>query len=1113
MKAYWYRLIVIFLLACFLREANAEHAVLMVYHRGSDWGPVRRLQRELGMQVAAASHKELTWELIRQFNVVLLFDMGRVDEDAVATIGQRFTTEDHAAIGDLLERFVKAGGGVYVYSVSFEHMGNGTAAESLNRFLRRFDAQAPFERLQDPANEVRQPGGRQVLYARASRIVDHPVTDGVDALWYAIGPFTYGPWLRPLVLGAPWTPLIFTSSGYASQPLENSSGRPAPVDAPSVISGERACVFAVREYGKGRIVLYGGESTTSFFGYGYSDYADEEWQRIHMERGLNNIPSDGWRLFVNSLNWLGEPSQKSGELGGFHAPPAEPQDARVAAPMLWREPSANQGRISWQPGFIAVIDPARVGEFVQSARARGMSYFVAGCDFEQVEEGSWHRLRDQARALSDEHFVVIPAVMTRDELGNSFITAGPKAWPQPERLSENHPRRLRDQLGYWMLDAGFPMRIVFNLSAGGYPAWLHSAYNTFAVRTWRDGEIVDDATAHFRQVQEQGDNARPVAVHILSSPVALTAAREVTWLRANKPNDLLHQLTVQNYDNGLAYVSTGPRIVQWTLEHGHRQTWTEDYVPGRERWRLRLAVESETPLMQVTIFDSVRPIRRFAIKGTSANLVVDGLHDTRRVLSAVIEDVDGNRAVTDALSSSDGRFRQSFCSDRCNLMGGSSYIRKRDGTLERVHASTTLCKAGRLGVSTVGEGEELPGIDGSGGGTLFSLAAVLNLSAGEPELTEVRSILHRIERPWESADGLIYHTPILKRSSTRQHDIFGHRPYVPLAEPRHQATLTQHHYYRSPMYPSPALARFAITASEDVTTTAGWNNFHVQFASSWGAIADWVLMRRDGSVQRAPEGADKSWRGRLEPGDSIYFPELGEGLFVRDGYADVVMPCVPEKKWFRLYLGVREQVSLKAGETLSLETILVRVRHDGEQGMEEWRRFGTLYGLMGEPGYQAEVQLGETLDTRYLYTARAENKRFAATFRGDLPQRLPVVVHGLDPASTAGLIDNKRRLWIPLAVVDGVARTTLAVDGEAREILIANLLESDNPNLTLTLLPGNAAGSLRAAVHNSTRTAIRATLRVPVTTWLAPAQSQTMLVPPMSTLGILLQPHQSEIVP
>ena len=102
----------------------------------ADWALPQKLTKDHGLVVGACGFGELTWEKLRQFNVVVLFDMSRLYEGTRDVNAVEISPEGFRRVSDLLYRFVQEGGGLYVYGVSYTHMGQGWANDSLNKFLQ-----------------------------------------------------------------------------------------------------------------------------------------------------------------------------------------------------------------------------------------------------------------------------------------------------------------------------------------------------------------------------------------------------------------------------------------------------------------------------------------------------------------------------------------------------------------------------------------------------------------------------------------------------------------------------------------------------------------------------------------------------------------------------------------------------------------------------------------------------------------------------------------------------------------------------------------------------------------------------------------------------------------
>jgi hypothetical protein len=1102
-------------------EPAARLAILLLGQDAAvaDWALPQKLSKDRGFAVGACGFEEITWNKLRQFNVVVLFDMSRRYEGTRDVNAVEISPEGFQRVSDLLYRYVREGGGLYVYGVSYTHMGQGWANDSLNRFLQRFGAQVLFEVLRDEPREQRQPEGQRVLYALAESIASHPAASGVRNYWYAVGPFSYGPWTRPLALSSDWTAVIRTSRGFKSVPAEDRSWPGPPTPATSGVKEKTAVIYAVRQYGRGRIVLNGGESTISFFGYGYSPYADRMWGRIGMEAGLKGIKSDGLQLFVASLKWLVQSS--AGNLGGYVPPVKPPFRPNVAAPIKWDRPAGVGGDLPYKKGVLGA-QPAlgggsgSIAEWVATAKGQRLAYLVFAGELAKMDRAAWDQMCAECKAASTADFLAMPAIITRDEQNNSFLQCGPQSWPKPERLSKKNPKRVQDHLGYWMSDCNFPCRVICLFSQGQYPAWLHSGYDSFAVRTYQDGKLVDGAVDGFLQNQEQGDRSRIVVVNLLSGPGKLATVKEYTYVMAGTVAQLEETFTRPQFSGGaISYVSRGPQIRNWCVSNATRNTFGEFYVPGTERWRASLRVTSEVPLRSVTFYDSTRVFRRLALSGRTAEVNVDGLHDMRHILAAVVEDERGNTAMTGSAEIQDALLYQFFCSDRCNIMSGVSTIRQSDGRDRRVSASSVLYKAGCLCFNTVALAEELPGIDGSGGGTEFSVSPNLYLEAADPAKTESRVPLHRIERPWEAADGLVFDTPILKRHATRDWvEVFGHAPYVDLGEPRIGARLVQWHFYRKPVYPAPVMAEMSTTVTDPagVTLKQGWNGFAQQWAGAWSArMFKYLVLRADGTHEEGPSADEKAtnWRGTLRPGDCVIFPEVSEGMYVLDGRVDMVIESTPSKNWFRLYLGRFDAPTLPQGAKTSARVLNVKFRGGpGDDPIVEFTRFRDQYGIAGRrPAYSLVSTRGKATAQRYLLELAADQGGWAGTIgKAELPQRLPLRVTGINDKWTAAKVDLAKNEWYPLGVWQGAACTTVDTKAGDQKLYIGNLVTADNADVWLTLLPGNADGETCVEVHNPNEADLPVVVSVPVATFLAGKQDVKVRVPKMSSVWVELKP-------
>ncbi len=1104
-------LMIVLLLACigaWAQEAR-KPAILCLGSGGPEWALPKKLAAEQGLQFDGCDFGQLTWERLTKVNAVILFGMSRLDPNAKTDNAVQISPAGFARVQELLRRYVEAGGGLYCYGVSFVHMGDELSSRTTNQFLEPFGARVPYEMLRDEGREKRQSGGAELTYALADRIAAHPATLGVKAYWYPVGTFGYGAFSRALVLSPDWTPLIRASEQSTSLPLDPITSQLKPGGVSEVKQAAKTLI-AARPFGKGRIVLNGGESTISFFGYGYSPFADRHWGRIGMEAGLGGVKSDGLTMFVASLNWLVEPSLRGGELGGYLAPPVKPFVPREIKPIVWKSAGPINGEYKYYKGVIGAM-PApgggrgSVAEWAAAARAQGLDYLVLTPEFAKMTGEQWTQFVADCTAASGDAFMAVPALITRDDQDNHFIQCGAKAWPRPERLSKKDPARVQDHLGYWMNDANFPLRAPFRFTSGKYPTWLHSGYDTFAVRTYEGGMLVEDLPRAFMFNQEQGDRSRIITVTLLGSPAELAGVAEWTYV--------LHTdfLSAQFTGANISYVSSGPRVVMWSGYNLSRNTGGLPDVAGTERWRVYLKTTSDAPLKTVTIYDSTRVFRRYQVTGNSAEITFDGLHDRRYILTAVVEDVNGKRAMTGSLETQNGRMWQIFCSDRCNIMNGVLMQRDAEGRETMNPATNHVYKAGRLYFGPVAAGENLPGVDGAGGGSYLGLYLNGTLTA-EGDKGEEREPVHQITRPYESGDAIIFDTAILKRSTAPGWQIYAHAPYVDLVEPHITARLVQHHFYRNPVTPTAVIGEVSLTITDPdgVQMKKGWNGFSARFTHAWGKPVPYIVFHADGTREAGPSADEKTgtrWVGTLQPGESIFIPSWGEGFFVLDQPLAVVLECVPSRGWFRLYTGRFDTPKLAKGDTLTSRVLAVKLSETGAPAVTAWLAFRDAYGVAGKaPAYTITLTQGTVVDTRYLLELAAKDGGVTGTFsKTALPNVLPVKVTGLNDKWTAGVVDLEHPTWRPLGIRDGIGYATLDLRDGAHRYYLGNLVACDHQDVEVTLLPHNADGITAVEVHNPTEKPVTVTVRVPVATFLADKQAVTLTVPAGATTRMNLK--------
>ena len=107
------------LLPSWAGESSARPAILLLGQEPAvaDWALPQKLAKDHGLVVGACGFGELTWDKLRQFNVVVLYDMSRLYEGTRDVNAVEISPEGFRRVSDLLYRFIQEGGGLYVYGV------------------------------------------------------------------------------------------------------------------------------------------------------------------------------------------------------------------------------------------------------------------------------------------------------------------------------------------------------------------------------------------------------------------------------------------------------------------------------------------------------------------------------------------------------------------------------------------------------------------------------------------------------------------------------------------------------------------------------------------------------------------------------------------------------------------------------------------------------------------------------------------------------------------------------------------------------------------------------------------------------------------------------------
>lgn len=251
--------------------------------------------------------------LIPKANVVVMVGVAKAMADGSVHPVDR-------AYFDQLKEFVRHGGGLfYLHGERY-----ADAVAGWVHFVREWGLSGSVERVYGTDYKRRTVWG--VSYSYTDRIEPSPVTEGVRGLWVPI--YDERPMFRrsshgelsgyypcqALAFDDPaWQVLIRGSDACHSVPV----GRDAQMDVIRQYARGRGTdkappLFGVRGFGKGR-VAFSGISEAYFVGYA----SVAALEGVTWTEGVGDRPSDGRRLFLNTLRWLAEPSMQIRGKGGL----------------------------------------------------------------------------------------------------------------------------------------------------------------------------------------------------------------------------------------------------------------------------------------------------------------------------------------------------------------------------------------------------------------------------------------------------------------------------------------------------------------------------------------------------------------------------------------------------------------------------------------------------------------------------------------------------------------------------------------------------------------------------------------------------------------------------
>ncbi|MBI4023913.1 MAG: hypothetical protein HY360_02970 [Verrucomicrobia bacterium] len=1121
-----------FFAAALAVTGHASHAPSVLVVTGEYDGTIRPWQQDwlkAGYQLKVIKYWNLssqaTWDLLSKFNLVVI-TLPHYDPTGNATSNKppwAVSAEEWKTFCALIDRYLNAGGGVLFYGNSVDTL----APAAVEMFLKPYGANVLFEQVTDPQQTFTQTSKARWSYGWTTAISPGPLTQGVKTVFYPATKFMYGPTTSPLKLSPEWQVLVTGSpTAHSLAPNYPSVHNPGFSEGNPGACTASPPLIACRTVGKGRLAVSGLSLYNSFIWYQHPFIED-----IAIKRGDGKTPSDLRQLQANLARWL---AVETGALGGYRVE-TDTTDARVVErtlynermkPITWKEPAEAIPHYLWLPGVIGARTALTGGtgtaaDWVAAAKAAGLDWLVILEDFEKLPPQAWTQFKKDCVAASSDDLDVEPGWLIRDIGGNTWMQFGACIeWP-PAKIFDATEKRIADTQNA-LFGIAHTVTAPVGVKANPYPAWSYREYNSFSVVTQTGGELrLDDALAEYLYQQAISDMVKPLAVALLTAPAQLAKpALYRTYLPCATVAEARQWMNTPRAWAPTGYVSNGPELLCWESVNASRVA-PDWFVPGTERWRLRLAAQSNVDLAEVAIYDGAEVFARYRPISNPFDLTLDGLHDQQRHLIAVITDVQGRRAITSELCTVDTLLEQTMCSDRNNTTSGSTQWDPVTGRTISYPSGSMFEK----GNTPIGSRPTLtadswvyspPGWDGGVAPTMCAFD--FRADVRDTATPRVGPTFNRYSCPLASK-----HVLIQQQSLDYQFKQFNgqmvtrpmlngasYYPYQPLEN--WTAWVREVAPVAVPHDPRIMVIEANIRFKRDVTIEKSpWLEMGIHLGCLEGEITpgqnERFTLHADNDVTFTGDITKKGfgWTGDVKAGGyfAIYPGPLANAavMMLDDGYKMCAQVNPPNG--MRCYLGKDgPETTYAAGSEVNSRYLVIATSPDGPPGLEQIEWVRTSMGIIGPPAYRVTTAQGAVNGTKFFLDLQAQNGGFTGVIsQAKLPlTRLPIRIYGLNPHWSAAVYDRKRRELVPFGFTDGVGYASVDTRRGESDVYIGNLVACDHPELRLWVVEEGPT-MITITAHNPTDKPITTTVKRGVSYERIPTFQKSITVPPGDSLS------------
>lgn len=1064
------------------------------YYAGMDGMPALKRLTDAGAEVRFGNRQELTWEELQKYHVLIII----FDQVTETTPVLKDSTE-------AIEKFVRAGGGVFFFGTAFEL--NAT----INQTLAPFGATFLNEYIQDPQHTFVSPDGFYNLsYAYTDNIAaDHPITEGVQGLWYNVDTRssllfdtrvieTSGDW-KTLVSGdASATSFGIAGHSFQGEKFEKEHEAPGKYQSAPPI-------FAARELGEGAVALTGLNPVEIFYGQGLLHYGDVATRKGDGLRG-----SDFERLYDNTLSWLARHGRKSPLLGQGALKSVENSYVKDGETTFdWDDPRLLEGQLCAKPskGVIGLHSTLSDGKdtpeaLIAKAKASGLQWVAFTEKLEELAKGEWEKadvrqhgvlassaerketlappkweqLRKICREASTEDFVALPGLDYAVEGGDRWVVFGDFDWPDAKIFSPDRQTIVNPQ---WWFMIGIPPNGPYNAGHNRLHPWDSTLYNMWPVRTTIAGKQTDDALADFKHQQGVGQDPFPMAVDMIYNVGELgrAADRMCNYVTMDRPGDLTKFFREHSYlSSFLGFVSDGPVITDWRGVNVSRTTGGKWSLPTTERYRLKLSAESAAPITDIQIFDGPELLRRFRPNELQTTVTMDVPHDKQRAIFAVVTDADGKQAITGGHFVRDFLNFRFMCSDRgnsiCDLVtrdASGPYLTGPSAPYQRTMQIFGINPGYAMRAFEISP----PQVDG--GMRPISLdiqPTIFHQFATHPEDPKVWPRLEtRMEVPVSSRDGILQEHTATGLVDNAKGDGWTARQ-VPWDLKGIDVNIRYLNITPQTKDMGVILLEGQIGFTEDATIQEPVEIVSAQVTATPGHGDHYAIVTPEVNVVGLNQSKPFHAEAPMIPGSyAMIFPaQLGAtGVMALDeGYVARINAQYPTVR-LAVRIADSQGRQVRAGDKITYRALLIRGRPSAQANTAEWEDFAKSMGLRGKPAYQVtDLRAGTVLGTNFLLELAPQDGGFAGTIsQAKLPVRLPIRIANMNPNWTFAWFDLDRKEWFPSAVDPVISKGFFTIDTErgSHRIFAGHPVIADNRDLRILAL-SDGHSKITASVNN-----------------------------------------------